>query len=225
MKRLLCPLLFLALAASLALPARAHYLWIDEADGNRAVVRFGHLEENVREKSPGLIDQIPAPQAWSAVAGKTAPASAEKLPDGFALAPKKAGAGSIWAAFEDVAVFVHEGQPGTKAFGYVRWVADRAAKAEPAMALDLVPAGGNPNRFVLYFKGKPRAGAEVEVHAPNLWNRTYKTGPDGVIEIETPWPGLYVAEAALKGEAESGTFRNVPYGKANYTATLSFRQD
>jgi hypothetical protein len=51
---------FLAIAALLAMvmPVQAHQIWIEEADGQNGVVRFGVFGENLRDASPGLLDKF-----------------------------------------------------------------------------------------------------------------------------------------------------------------------
>jgi hypothetical protein len=51
---------FIALIALLGAvtPAQAHQIWIEQAEGQNAVVRFGEYGENLREASPGLLDKF-----------------------------------------------------------------------------------------------------------------------------------------------------------------------
>jgi hypothetical protein len=45
----------------LAGPAGAHQIWIEQPDGQDAVVRFDEFGQNPREASPGLLDKFEKP--------------------------------------------------------------------------------------------------------------------------------------------------------------------
>jgi uncharacterized GH25 family protein len=68
---------------------------------------------------------------------------------------------------------------------------------------DLV--AGEPARFRLLLDGKPASGVEVEVVPGGARYRTspgemnLKSGPDGVVEIKWPEPGMYWLEASVRG--------------------------
>jgi uncharacterized GH25 family protein len=91
---------------------------------------------------------------------------------------------------------------------------------------DLV--AGEPARFRLLLDGKPAAGVEVEVVPGGARYRTdpgemnLKSGPDGVVEIAWPAPGMYWLEATARG----GT-ATVPGAErvAGYVATLEVLPD
>ena len=55
----------LSLAAGLLLgtvtTASAHQVWIEQVEGQGAIVRFGEFGENLREASPGLLDKFGKP--------------------------------------------------------------------------------------------------------------------------------------------------------------------
>jgi len=91
----------LALAAiallATATTAQAHQIWIEQADGQNAVVRFGEFGENLREASPGLLDKF-AKVTGTLVATKGEQKSdATKTAGGFTLPFKAATGDSIVA--------------------------------------------------------------------------------------------------------------------------------
>src|ERR1041385_8257379 len=95
------PIAFFALAAllslGLAVPASAHFLWLEpDADGTR--LYFGEFEENLREASPGLLDRLtPLPEAKLIASSGAKPLKVEKSPTAFVIAGKAGLVASIVA--------------------------------------------------------------------------------------------------------------------------------
>jgi len=81
--------LALLLAASAAMNAFAHSVWIETAKDGSLVVRFGEFGAKY-EKSPGHLDSLLAVGAWTHDAeGKPAPFAVEKKFDHFLLVDAK----------------------------------------------------------------------------------------------------------------------------------------
>src|SRR5262245_7638044 len=78
---------FIALVALLlaAPSAQAHQIWLEQADGQNAVVRFGELGENLREDSPGLIDKFAKVTGTLTAAKGEQTSDATKTANGFTL--------------------------------------------------------------------------------------------------------------------------------------------
>ena len=87
-----------------------------------------------------------------------------------------------------------------KGYQYLRFAEglEAAGKASAPLFLDIVPEGKGSLRFAVLKDGKPFEGAQVEVLAPNGWNRGFEAGKDGKVEILAPWPGLYILKASWK---------------------------
>lgn len=88
------------MAGALLAPAvQAHQLWIEQAPGQNAVVRFGEFGENLRETSPGLLDKFVKPVGTLVSSKGEKLVEATKNGDGFAL-PFKAVQGETIVAEE-----------------------------------------------------------------------------------------------------------------------------
>lgn len=210
----------LALAAAwlaVAPAAFAHYLWL-EKEGAGARLYFGEVNE-VREQSPGRLDEIPAPKAWNA-GGAALNASRGK--GSFAIEGKT---GQDLAAAETgyaVQDWTRHGIGVVKPMFYARssaWPA-RAVAAAPELRLDVQPVPGAANTVRVLFDGQPLAGAKLAVHAPNGWDQEHKADEQGRVTLSLPWRGQYVLEAIHK-EAAAGEFQGKRYEAVRHRATLS----
>ena len=106
MNKILTTALFLS---GLSMSATAHQSWIEQAAGQRAVIRFGEFGDNLREVSPGRLDKFGKPTA-TLVSGKFEKiAGGSKTGSGFAR-PFAAGKGEANVA----EVSHHERTPGER---------------------------------------------------------------------------------------------------------------
>ena len=192
-----------ALTALAASSVQAHYIWL-ERDAKSAKLYFGEVAE-VREKSPGRMDEIKAPTAW---AGKPEAAlTVSRTGTHFALAgPTLTGslAPQLLAteAGYEVKDWTRQGIGIVKPMYYARHSAwPVAATPEPQHKLDIVPVGGSGNTFQVFLGGKPLAKAKVNLYAPNDWMQDHNTGADGKVKLPLPWRGQYVLEVIQKEEA------------------------
>lgn len=210
----------------LAVPANAHQIWIEQPEGQNAVIRFGEFGENLREASPGLLDKFVKP-AGTLVSAKGERASeAAKSATGFTL-PFKAGEGESIVA-DDPLYPLYPGKENGKETA--NWYHPSArlitgfAEQKPKLALDLVPAG-EPGRFKLFFKGQPKAKTKVSLVTQSGWAKEGYTDEQGLVSFDLPWKGTYVAEVSLTdrtpGErpGASGTER---YDAVSYATTVTY---
>ncbi len=200
----------------------AHYLWIETHEG-QARLFFGEYQEGKRERSPGRLDEIPAPRVLSvAPGGESQPLAAQRRADHFALGTVQPGAVllavELSAPVQDLSPY---GIGIVKPMFYARYVPEQArtAAAQP-MTLDILPTTDGFGSFRVEFRGKPLANAKLFVYAPNLWMQELRTDAQGRVRIATPWPGLYVLELVhlvrLPGE-----FEGKPYAALRHRASLS----
>src|SRR5262245_32585299 len=76
----------LALGAIVSSLASAHEVWIEDTSTGELVVRFAEWGDEY-EKSPGNLDMLTLPEAWSqAKDGAVSPLQVKKSDDGFPLA-------------------------------------------------------------------------------------------------------------------------------------------
>jgi hypothetical protein len=212
-----------SLAAVLFLAAaeiRAHGLWVEPGAGGYRIY-FGEPEHNLREKKDKL-ERFAGIKTWKAdgTEGKLE----VKEDHLFAAAP----AGGFTAANLDSPVrdpkegYAATGGP-VKSYQYLRFSESLQAEGKPAapLFLDIIPEGKGGLKFTVTKGGKPYGEAEVEVLAPNGWNRGFETDKAGKVEIQAPWPGLYVVKANWKDKTP-GEFQGKKFASASHTMTLSF---
>lgn len=212
-----------ALLISVSPAVLPHYLWI-ERDGANARIYFGEVNE-VREQSPGRLDEMVAPRLVSMAAdGSARDWTAERRRGSFA-APGAGAAPNLVATEARYAVqdWTRNGLGIVKPMFYARfspWPIRGEAPASSAMRLDVRPVAGGKSAVEVLFEGKPLAGAKVVVHAPNGWDQDQKTDDGGRAAVSMPWRGQYVFEVIHK-EAARGEFEGKAYEAVRHRATLT----
>lgn len=201
--------------------ASAHALWL-EPDVAGLHLYFGEFGDNLREGSPGLLDRFEPPPAGKAFeANGDRPLKVEKKATSFLLTGGTAGASSVVA--EQARVTERkQGEKVTRTLGRLsaRYVADFTER-KPVITLDILPAG-KPGAFKVFYDGKPLPKAKVEVVTEFGWKRDFTTDENGAFEVELPWKGTYLVEAALV-DGTPGVHGSEPYDTMRFVTTLSFR--
>ena len=208
---------------SLAPAAFAHYLWI-ERDGERVRVYFGEVNE-VREQSPGRLDEIVAPRlSVIAADGAERELAVQRRRGSFAAAGAARAANLVATESRyEVKDWTRQGIGVVKPMFYARtsaWPARSPLPATAAMRLDVRPVPGTAQAVEVLFDGKPLAGAKVVVHAPNGWDQEQKADEQGRALVAMPWRGQYVVEVVHK-EAAAGEFEGKRFEAVRHRATLS----
>lgn len=208
---------------SLAPATFAHYLWI-ERDGERVRVYFGEVNE-VREQSPGRLDEIVAPRLLAIAGdgtGRELPV--ERRRGSFAAAGARAAEGLVATeARYAVQDWTRSGIGVVKPMFYARasaWPARSQPPASAAMRLDVRPVSGTADAVEVLFDGKPLAAAKVVVHAPNGWDQEQKADEQGRASVSMPWRGQYVVEVVHE-EAAAGEFEGKHFEAMRHRATLA----
>ncbi|WP_377810448.1 cobalt ABC transporter substrate-binding protein [Azospirillum sp. A29] len=210
----------------LAAPADAHQIWIEQADGQNAVIRFGEFGDNLREASPGLLDKFVKPAATLVSAKGERTAEAAKTATGFAL-PFKASDGEAIVA-DDPLYPLYPGKDNGKETA--NWYHPSARlitgfkEQQPKLPLDLVPAG-EPGRFKLFFKGQPKAKTKVSLVTQSGWAKEAYTDEQGVVGFDLPWKGTYVAEASFTDRSPGerpGAKGPERYDAVSYATTVTY---
>lgn len=198
-----------------ALPASAHFIWLEQADGQTKIY-FGEYEGGLREKTGGKLDNIAAPEALLLNSRPT-------------LLALKRGADFISVdGANNQPVVAHELTMKVKDltknhFGIVKpmyyaRIGSGKAESTSSHALDLQPLGDNKVRVNL--NGKPLAKAKLTVMAPNKWVQEIDANEQGELTFETPWSGLYVLEVIYL-EAIKGVYQGDAYENIRHVSTLS----
>ncbi len=204
---------------AVALPASAHYIWI-ERQGGRARLYFGEYQDNEREKAGGRLDEIRGPRAWFLDRhGQRRELPADKRADHFDLGPVNAAAVFAEEPGYEVRDWTRFGYGVSKPMFYARYATRGAVSAqEPQLTLDVLPL--DTRRLRVTFRGLPLAKAKVTVYAPNTWLQERRTDERGEVSIATPWPGQYVIEVTHV-ERQPGQFDGKSYENLRHRMTLS----
>ncbi|RFC37853.1 MAG: hypothetical protein DID92_2727743153 [Candidatus Nitrotoga sp. SPKER] len=206
------PLIILVAAMSsvFSLNAAAHMLWL-EGDATASKLYFGEYGENLRETSPGKLDNIVTPMITIVdTAGAEKSVTANRSSNYYAI---PGGATVLVQALK---------QP-------IRTPQDKLAPVQRGFLYARQGKGGNlpldiqqnANKLRLTFMGKPLAKAEITLIAPNGWEKPLHTDENGETSFSLLEPGLYVAEAKHK-ENHPGEFEGKAYSSENHTVTFSF---
>jgi len=212
------------------LPAQAHQIWIEQADGQNAIVRFGEYGENLREVSPGLLDKL------DKVTGTLISAKGEskgeqksdatKSGDGFRLPFSAAAGDTIVAEDASYPLYVRK-QPGKDVNNWfypaARYITSFAAQ-QPKLVFDLVPTG-QEGQFKLVFKDQPKAKTKVTLVTESGWQKEAHTDEQGHVTFDMPWKGVYVVEVSFNdhnGGERAGTNGTERYDAVSYSTTVTF---
>lgn len=206
------------------LPAQAHQIWIEQADGQKAVVRFGEFGDNLREASPGLLDKFSKVTA-TLVSGKgEQKADATKTADGFTLPFSASPGDTIVAEDANYPLYTWKQQDKDVRNWFhpaARLITGFAAQP-PKLALDLVPTG-QPGQFKLVFKDQPKPKTKVTLTTQSGWAKEAHTDAQGVVSFEMPWKGVYVAEVSVNDKI-AGERAGEKYDAVSYATTVTFVQ-
>jgi hypothetical protein len=218
----LCSTIALLAGLAAAAPAKAHYLWLQQ-DKGAGHLYFGEYEEELRERSPGRLDEMPGPELRAVVRGGTqVPVPARREADGFGFS-LPAGVSTVTATEAGYAVkdWSRQHIGVVKPMFYARLVGPEVRTIAPADALplDIVPTG-KPGEFRVLFERAPLADVEVRVIAPNAWVREFKADKDGNVRVSLPWKGQYILHA-IHLEKRPGTFNGAQFEAIRHRATTS----
>ncbi|MGH8808266.1 MAG: cobalt ABC transporter substrate-binding protein [Noviherbaspirillum sp.] len=221
MKQLFPTIALACAAVTIANPAAAHHVWIEQ-DAQGARLHFGEFGDNLREVSPGRLDKFVKPTATLVSARGAQPLTLNKTAEAFAFAGRAAQSESLLA--EEALYPVIEKKDGDKVTRTVwtpaaRYVTDFAVRV-PQLTLDVVPTGTR-GEFAVFYKGQPLADAKLEAVAQSGWSRALSTDKQGKLTLELPWQGAYAIE--VKHSDRSGGERDgQKYDVASYVTTLTF---
>lgn len=197
----------IAMTAMAAGCAHAHYLWIEPGDTETRLF-FGEPDVLLKEKSPGKLDGIKSPQAFTPDGhGKWKPVALARTADSFSIAGNKTATIAVKEESLEVRDLSKHGLGHAKSNYYARYGAPSGNAAAP-LALDIQPTG--PNGYTLTYRGAPLAGTKLQVIAPNTWTQEHSTDDKGIVRINTPWRGQYVIHV-LHVDKTPGEFEGKQY--------------
>ena len=220
--------LSLAVIALLAvvMPAQAHQIWIEQPEGQNAVVRFGEFGENLREASPGLLDKFGKPTGTLISTKGEQKSDATKTATGFTL-PFKAAPGDAIVA-EDATYPLYTWKQQDKEvknwfFPAARLITGFAA-LEPKLVLDLTPTGTD-GQFKLTFKGQPKAKTKVTLVTQSGWSKEAHSDEQGLVKFDLPWKGTYIAEVSFNDRSageRAGANGAEKYDAVSYATAVTY---
>jgi hypothetical protein len=209
-------LVFLTAAVLIAAahPAAAHTIWI-EPQGERLVVRFAEPGSEF-ETSPGFLDSLTAPSAFTMVTNRPNAAESRKESDSFALP----GVGLTNVTCVETTFTVRSGR---KPIFYARWQPANAGPARPALTFDLVPTA-NAGEVRVYFRGKPLGGATATLRPPAGKESHITADADGLLRFSAKDPGQYLLTIPHYREPLAGFHLGVAYSETSHNCALVWRQ-
>lgn len=193
---------WLLLAACLAAPAHADYVWLERDAAGAASAYVGELDKG-RQPVSGVV----APRAFLAD-GKELPLTTEA--ERFAV--PTGGSADLRLVASRVT--------DKNALNYYQARFGRT-ETKAVNDLELVPTTANGNTFKLVWKGNTVAATQVNVETSEGWRRVLKSNKDGTVSFDPSFPGLYVLEVTAKVHG-SVTVDGKKYDDVRHTATLSF---
>jgi uncharacterized GH25 family protein len=219
---------FIAVVALLGVitPVQAHQIWIEQSDGQNAVVRFGEFGENLREVSPGLLDKF-AKVIGTLISTKGEQKSdATKTANGFTLPFSTAPGDGIVAEDASYPLYVWKQQDKevTNWFYPAARLITSFAAQQPKLVLDLVPTG-QEGQFKLFFKNQPKAKTKVTLVTESGWSKEGHTDEQGLVTFSMPWKGTYVAEVSFNDRSageRAGTNGAEKYDAVSYVTTVTY---
>lgn len=199
----------------ISLPASAHFIWLEQADGQTKLY-FGEYEGGLREKTGGRLDTIATPEA-KLLADQAAKLALQRQADFIAVD----GANNQPVIAHELGMKVKDMRKyhwGLAKPMYYARIGSGAAENMSPHALDIQPLGNDKVRINL--NGQPLANAKLKVMAPNQWLQELDADDKGEATLSMPWAGLYVLEV-IHLEAKTGEFQGEKYENIRHVSTLS----
>lgn len=189
----------------LSLNASAHMLWLAPTENNQTLAYYGEFSAGELENQTGALKTFNTAKAKQGDKEYSAKVETDHL---------------IYATTGEQDVRVSQDMLYDETL--INFLAKTGRQNSKAtMEMEIVPTEANSKQFIVIFDGKPLAGQEVVVFAPNRWSKTYYTNDKGQFSVETPWTGLYVIEAG-KSVEEDGKYQDKAYKSRYIVSTLSF---
>jgi len=196
----------------------AHSVWIEPGKDGALAVYFGEWGHEV-EKSPGHLDSLTTTTAWSTTGSeKPQQLVVTKKDDRFDLGGVKPA--QVVQAETGFGVMKSGDKPARRPIFYARWQPAGAWEAQPALTLDLVPAG-KPGEVRVLFRGKPVPEAKLTHWSPKA-STDLVSDKDGLVKLPEAVPGLHMLTLARFSEEVPGFFQGSAYEIASHSVSLTW---
>lgn len=210
--RCVCALAALLLVSSVNV--RAHAVWIELLNG-KLVARFAEPSGNY-EKSPGFLDSLIGPSAFTVVTNAPLMVETPKTTNHFAMITASptnvAGVESIFTV-----------RAARKPHFYARWQPAGGGAGTPMLTFDLVPTG-KPGEARVYFRGQPIGGLKAVFRTPDDTEKEIAVDAEGYVRFESKQNGLHLLTIAHHREAIAGSHLGKAYQQTSHNTALSWVQ-
>lgn len=196
--------------------AQAHFIWLEQADGQTKLY-FGEYEGGLREKTGGKLDTIATPAATT-LDNQSLPIAAKRAENFIAIEGAKNQSVLAHELGMKVKDLTKNHYGIVKPMYYARIGNGNAEVAATSHALDIQPLGNHKVR--IYLNGKPLAKAKLKVMAPNQWLQELDADANGEATYSMPWAGLYVL-VAIHLEPNKGVYQGDAYDNIRHVSTYT----
>ena len=197
-----------------SLQANAHTVWIEALDG-KLIIRFAEPSGNY-EKSPGYLDSLSVPSAFTVVTNAPAMVESLKKTNHFLMAGASptnvAGVESIFTV-----------RAARKPYFYARWQPSGAGPGTPMLTFDLVPTGRLGEARV-YFRGQPLGGLKATLRMPDDTEKEIAVDAEGYVRFESKQSGLHLLTIPHYRESIAGFHLGRTYQQTSHNTALTWVQ-
>lgn len=127
----------------LCIAAQAHQIWLEQPEGENAVVRFGEFGDNLRETSPCLLDNFGDIEAKLFIKGKLKPLTPTKSTAGFTIPLWLTSGENLTAENARFSIYTFKREKKEICNWYylvARFITDFSALT-PSLTSDIIPTG------------------------------------------------------------------------------------
>jgi hypothetical protein len=196
----------------LSIQSRAHTVWLEPLNG-QLVIRFAEPDGNF-EKSPGHLDSLSAPAAFTIVTNAPVAAASPKSTNHFVMVgaslTNAAGVESIFTV-----------RASRKPHFYARWQPAQAGRGKPMLTFDLVPTG-KPGEVRVYFRSQPLGGLKATLRTPDEKEQEIPVDPDGYIRFESKQSGLHLLTIPHYRKSIAGFHLGRSYEQTSHNTALTW---
>jgi len=193
----------------------AHSVWIEPSGDGQLLVRFAEPDGKF-EKSPGHLDSLSIPVAFTLVSNAPVLVEAPKKPNHFMLT---GASPTNVAGLETIFTVRAARQPHF----YARWQPAGAGAGEPMLTLDLVPTG-KPGEVRVHFRGKPLGGIKATLRTPDEKEKELEVDAEGFIRFTSNQSGQHLLTIAHYREPIAGFHGGKAYQQTSHNAALTWHQ-
>lgn len=201
-------------ATAFAMPAAAHEVWVERDGAGAARVYLGEPAEPVPAAGDPELHRLKTPVVF--LADPARPAATTRRANHLEAA--LGAAGDVRVRDDNVFDPWESDEGVTGAIFYAR-----AGRSESAAKLDLelVPIRSGADEFTVQFRGRPLAGAKVNVITPDHWQKSVEADAAGRIAVPDKGKGRYVLGVS-HSEAAAGVVAAKPVARLQHISTLTF---